>query len=312
MTTKKFNWLHLSDIHIGQKKQWLWPNFKAKFLEDLRRLSIDAGPIDLVLFSGDLTQNGAEDQYDLLTKELLEIWEMWDKLGQQPVLFTVPGNHDLVRPSAKDARVKIFTERGSDPDIVKEFWEEDDNQYIQIVRSAFANYFTWQNGVSSQGIPLASIKTGYLPGDASSSLILNKVSVGLIGLNSSFLQLNGDDFNGKLELDLRQLNAITDENPPSWFEKHEINFLITHHPPSWLSLKAQKEFNTEIYPSGRFTAHLFGHMHEPNIVSIKRGGDSGRKSLQGSSIFGLEFLADGSTERVHGYSVGQFLWLCHR
>jgi Calcineurin-like phosphoesterase len=305
MTTKQFNWLHLSDIHIGQKHQWLWPNFKAKFLDDLRRLSIDAGPIDLVLFSGDLTQNGGGDQYELLTKELLEIWEMWDKLGQNPFLFTVPGNHDLVRPPSNDARLKMLIQWDNDPDVVKEFWEEDDNQYIQLVRSAFANYSKWQNEVSSQGINLAPINTGRLPGDASSSLNLNGISVGLAGLNSSFLQLNGDDFNGKLALDLRQLNAITNDDAPKWLEKHEINFLITHHPSSWLSPKALREFNAEIYSSGRFAAHVCGHMHTPEIVSIKRGGDSGRRSLQGASIFGLEFLADGSTERAHGYSVGK-------
>lgn len=305
MTTRQFTWLHLSDIHIGQKNQWLWPNFKAKFLEDLRRLSNEAGPIDLVLFSGDLTQHGGEDQYELLTRELLEIWEMWDKLGHNPILFTVPGNHDLVRPASNDARLKMLIQWDKDPDVVKEFWEEDDNQYIQLVRSAFANYSKWQKDCLNQGINFASIETGRLPGDVSSSLNVNGISVGLIGLNSSFLQLNGEDFNGKLVLDLRQLNAITDNNPPKWLEKHEINFLVTHHPPSWLSPKALKEFNAEIYSSGRFAAHVFGHMHEPEILSIKRGGDSGRRSLQGASIFGLEFLADGSTERVHGYSIGK-------
>lgn len=304
MTTKQFTWLHLSDFHIGQKSQWLWPNFKTIFLEDLRRLSIDAGPIDLVLFSGDLTQRGEKAQYAALTKELQDIWELWDKLGQHPVLFTIPGNHDLERPPANDARLKMLTRWDSDPEVVKEFWGEEDNQYIDLVRSAFANYSTWQDEINAQGIPVAPITKGLLPGDASSSLVLNEVSVGLIGLNSSFLQLNESNFTEKLALDLRQLNAITGGNVPAWCDKHEINFLLTHHPPSWLSSVAFREYQTEIYPSGRFTAHLFGHMHDADMVTLHRGGDSGRKSLQSSSLFGMEFLADGTTERVHGYSVG--------
>lgn len=305
MTTKKFSWLHLSDLHIGQKTQWLWPNFKAIFLEDLRRLSSEAGPIDLVVFSGDLTQCGDMSQYESLTSELKDIWEIFDKLGQRPLLFTVPGNHDLVRPPANDARMKILTRWKDDSDVVKEFWGDKDNQYVELVRTAFANYTAWQENISAQGIPVAPIQKGILPGDASSSLVFNEISVGLIGLNSAFLQLNGSNFYEKLALDFRQMSAITDGDTPSWCNKHDINFLITHHPASWLETAAHRDFKAEIYPSGRFTAHLFGHMHEAALLTQYFGGDSGRKLLQGSSLFGMEFLEDGKTDRVHGYSIGQ-------
>lgn len=303
--TNKFSWLHFSDLHIGQQLQWRWPNFRAIFLEDLRRLSGEAGPIDLVVFSGDLTQCGEQSQYELLTRELKEIWELLDKLNQHPILFAVPGNHDLVRPPANDARMKTLTRWNDDPAVVREFWNEPDNQYIELVRSAFANYMAWQDTLSAYGISIAPLQRGLLPGDASSSIELNGISVGLIGLNSSFLQLNDSNFNEKLALDLRQLNAITDENTPNWCKKHDINFLITHHPASWLSMEAKNEFQTEIYPSGRFTAHLFGHMHAADLLTQYRGGNSGRKSLQSSSLFGMEFLGDGKTERIHGYSIGQ-------
>jgi predicted MPP superfamily phosphohydrolase len=305
MKTNKFSWLHLSDLHIGQKSQWLWPNFKAIFLEDLRRLSIEAGPIDLVVFSGDLTQCGEKSQYESLTHELKTIWEVLDKLGQTPLLFTVPGNHDLERPPSNNARMRMLTRWDSEPDIVREFWEEKDNQYVDLVRSVFANYMAWQENISNQGIEFAPIQKGIMPGDASSSIVLNGISVGLIGLNSSFLQLDNSKFNDRLALDLRQLNAITDGDAPRWCDKHNINFLITHHPASWLSVEARRQFQTEIYPSGRFTAHLYGHMHEADLTTQYHGGDSGRKSLQSSSLFGMEFLGDGKTARVHGYSIGQ-------
>lgn len=303
--TKKFSWLHLSDLHFGHQSQWLWPNFKAIFLDDLRRISLEAGPINLVVFSGDITQSGEKNQYAAVTRELTEIWELLDKLDQHPLLFTVPGNHDLERPPANDARMKMLIRWNSEPDVIREFWEEEKNQYVELVRSAFANYMAWQEDIETQGIPVAPLKKGLLPGDASSSLVLNGISVGLIGLNSSFLQLNNSKFNEKLVLDFRQLNAITDGDTPAWCNKHDTNFLITHHPASWLSTEAQREFQTEIYPSGRFTAHLFGHMHEADMLTQYRGGDSGRKSLQSSSLFGMEFLDDGKTERVHGYSLGQ-------
>jgi len=305
MTIKKLSWLHLSDLHIGDQTQGLWPNFKSTFKDDLRRLADKAGPIDLVVFSGDMTQSGSKDEYVALTNELCEIFDVLDKLNQHPVFFSVPGNHDLVRPPENDACMKMLTRWNREPEVIKEFWEENNNQYIKLVEGAFSNYMGWQDEAGRQGIKFAPLQKGLLPGDASSSLLLNEISVGLIGLNTSFLQLNGGNFNEKLALDYRQLNAVTDDDATRWCDKHDINFLITHHPVSWLSDKAQREFLAEMYPSGRFTAHLFGHMHEADLLTQHRGGDSGRKSFQSSSLFGMQYLGDGKTERIHGYSVGQ-------
>jgi len=308
MTIKKISWLHLSDLHIGDKTQGLWPNFKSIFKEDLRRLADEAGPIDLLLFSGDLTQSGSKDEYVTLTNELCEIFEELDKLNQHPVFFSVPGNHDLVRPPENSACMKMLTRWKNDPEVMSEFWQVKNNQYINLVEGAFSNYMDWQNEIERQGIKLAPQLKGLLPGDASSSLELNGITVGLLGLNTSFLQLSGGDFNGNLRLDYRQLNAITENDSTSWCNKHDINFLITHHPVSWLSDEAQKEFKTEIYPSGRFTAHLYGHMHEAELSTQYQAGDAGRKSFQSSSLFGMEHLSDNKTKRVHGYSVGQILF----
>lgn len=305
MPTNQFSWLHLSDLHIGQDSQGLWPNLRAKFLKDLERIAQEAGPIDLVIFSGDLTQRGKETEYNTLTTELEAIWEVLDKLDMRPQLFSVPGNHDLVRPPSNDPCMKLLTQWDRDPDVIKEFWDVKDNQYVNLVRSAFSNYTTWQSELSNHGIPVAPLTKGILPGDASSSLTLNGVSVGLVGLNSSFLQLNGGGFDKKLALDLRQLNAITGHNPPKWCDNHDTNFLITHHPSSWLSKESFQHFQTEILPSDRFTAHLYGHMHDPDLTTQYHGGNAGRKSYQSSSLFGIEYLSDGSTERVHGYSIGQ-------
>ncbi|MBS1228162.1 MAG: putative phosphohydrolase [Proteobacteria bacterium] len=310
MARKQLSWIHLSDWHFGQKSQWLWPNFRAVFLEDLRRLSGEAGPIDLVLVSGDLTQGGEHGQFDTLTQDLDKIWELFDTIHQKPKLFCVPGNHDLVRPPGNDARVKMLAKWDSDPETAEEFWGKTDNQYIKVVHEAFANYVHWQDELTRKGFPVVETKKGILPGDSSSSLIINDVSVGLVGLNSAFLQLTDSNFEGKLALDSRQLNAVTDNDAPSWCSKHDINLLITHHPLSWLNQGAVRDFQSEIYTPGRFTAHLFGHMHEADLTNRSHGGDAGRKSYQSASLFGMEHLADGKTERNHGYAIGQISFEC--
>lgn len=305
MTNKRLSWIHLSDLHFGQKSLWLWPNFKSIFLKDLRRISDEAGPIDLVIFSGDLTQGGTEQEFRSLTSVLQEIWDVWNKQDPRPRFFLVPGNHDLVRPEKSDAALKMLTRWDQDPDVVKEFWAEKNGQYFGVVNKAFSNYLGWLDHLSAAGIPVAPIVRGLVPGDISSSLQINGLSVGLIGLNTAFLQLTDGNFEEKLILDPRQICAVTEDDPPLWCERHEINFLVTHHPPTWLTQAAQKDFHAEINPSGRFTAHLFGHMHEADLQTVSRGGDSGRKTYQSASLFGMEYLSDGSTKRSHGYAVGQ-------
>ncbi|WP_175806907.1 metallophosphoesterase [Burkholderia cenocepacia] len=303
--TRNISWLHLSDFHFGQSYQWLWPNFKSLFKDDLARLARESGPLDFVLFSGDLTQRGSSEQFSSLSNELLEIWELLDKLGQHPILFPVPGNHDLVRPAKSDASRKMLLQWGKDPDVEQEFWSTSNNQYVDVVHKAFGNYVSWLDGLPTLGIPVPEFVSGRIPGDISASVTINNIAVGLVGLNSSFLQLGDEDYTGRLRLDLRQLNAVTENNPPEWCNKHEVNFLITHHPPTWLAPDALQHFNTEINPAGRFTSHFYGHMHEASLTTVYHGGGSGRKSFQSPSLFGMEFLADGKTDRVHGYSLGK-------
>jgi predicted MPP superfamily phosphohydrolase/tetratricopeptide (TPR) repeat protein len=299
---KSVSWLHLSDLHVGQKSQWAWPTFREQFLKDLRRLADIAGPIDLVLFSGDLTQKGETVEFDTLTRELSAIWEELDKLNQRPSLFAVPGNHDLQRPASNDARVKVLKGWSADPDVREELWSTPSNQYLEVIQAAFRNYSIWFERLPSSGIPTVGDALGILPGDSSASVIVNDVRVGLVGLNSAFLQLGNEDYNGLLALDGRQLSAVTGNDPPAWCAQHDVNLLLTHHPVTWLTKSAQQEFNAEIFPSGRFTAHLFGHMHEAALATVFRGGDGGRRAYQSPSLFGMEYLGDGATERAHGYT----------
>jgi len=47
-----FNWLHLTDLHLGMKEQdTLLPNIQQQFLTDIGRLQEKCGPWDVVLFT---------------------------------------------------------------------------------------------------------------------------------------------------------------------------------------------------------------------------------------------------------------------
>ena len=303
MEMSRFGWLHISDMHIGQAGNWNWPNFRAEFLSDIKLFTAE-NPINLVIFSGDITQRGSEEQFNAATDELLKLWEVFKSLDQKPVFFAVPGNHDLVRPNSKDATMKMLMRWADEPEVKNEFWSSGSNQYSNLVANTFQTYRNWINSLEAAGIPLPEIHQGLLPGDCSTVISVNGLKIGLIGLNTAFLQLSDGELKGKLALDGRQIFALTENDPPKWIGSNSLNFLVTHHPLDWLNPESQADFLAEIFPSGRFVAHLHGHMHEFGATTIYQGGDKGRRFFQNTSLFGLEYLSDGKTDRRHGYAYG--------
>ncbi|WP_416425194.1 metallophosphoesterase [Pseudomonas sp. App30] len=300
--SKTFTWLHLSDLHVGQKNQsWLWPNFKSIFIEDLEALLQETGNIDAVIFSGDLTQRGSADEYTELTRILEEIWELLLQTGSDPILFTVPGNHDLTRP-AESPTGEVLKDWWDKPKAREAFWSKDPHYYPHIC-GAFSNYEAWIQSLREHpSIRMGEPALGFLPGDQSLTLNLDGIKVGLIGLNSAFLHLGAGEYEGKLDLNVKQVLAVTDDAPNEWCLQHDVNFLVTHHPCSWL--KDLSHFDEHIYQPNRFTAHLFGHIHDPDDVTVSRGGQ-GRKQVPAASLFGLEYINDSETMvRAHGYSAG--------
>ncbi|HTN91588.1 MAG TPA: metallophosphoesterase, partial [Sorangium sp.] len=303
-------WLHLTDLHQGMGgTSWLWPNVMGALFDDLARLHDLCGPWDLVLFTGDLTQRGSRDEFEKLDATLDRLWRRFDQLGSQPRLITVPGNHDLDRPrSDLDPYVLALSQWHERPRLRDHVLDEKSGRaYLDFLAQAFKNYTAWVN--SCRWHVRDRRKAGVLPGDSSYSLSLHGLELGVIGLNSAFLQLTGGDYQERLAVDPRQLHVVCDEYAPEWLERHHINLLLTHHPPDWLHPQARQEFRQEVDPAGRFAAHFFGHMHEGTATSTAHGGGHARHALQGASLFGLE-EHDGpggrGVTRLHGFSAGRF------
>ncbi len=296
-------WLHLTDLHLGLSGQkWLWPSVKEQFFADLERLHAKSGPWDLVLFTGDLTQMGTKEEFDRLTETLGRLWNHLAKLGSKPALVTVPGNHDTQRPKLSPT-VRALRNWNSDPSLRDEFWAGADNEYRVVLNEAFGAYegFAKEHPLPADFV----VRQGVLPGDRSISLVRGGLKVALVGLNTAFLQLEGGDYQGKLDLDARQLHGVCGDDPPEWLGAHQVALLLTHHPTTWLSPRALSGFKADIAPPGRFVAHLFGHMHEGATTSISVSGTIPQRAVQGPSLFGLETWGDGSEQRIHGYMAGR-------
>ncbi len=311
----KFRWLHLTDLHFGQKGQGhLWPNVREAFFNRLGRLHDACGPWDLVLFTGDLVQMGTLPEFRRLDDQVLgPLWQHFSKLGSEPKLLAVPGNHDLEWPNPKTnprfpkdlvPAARALTRDWKDDEIRKEFWDDHESGYRKVIDLAFANYVEWWRECPLKGD--LTIQSGVLPGDFSASWERDSVRLGIVGLNTTFLQLRGGMQPGDLAWDVRQLHAVCDDDPPAWTASHDLCLLLTHQPTEWLDEPSREKEQAEIAPAGRFAVHLCGHQHENETLGSAFRGGPQRWVWQGNSLFGMEqFDTAEQEDRRHGFSIGE-------
>jgi hypothetical protein len=304
-----FNWLHLTDLHWGVDGLGsLWPNLREAFFNDLARLHERCGPFQAVFFTGDLVQQGKQEEFAQLEEKVLgPLWEQLQKLGSgDAALLAVPGNHDLIRPDAKkpSAAARWLLKPEIFGEIADEMFTGDGGEYRRVIGTAFTDYSQWWDGVRKRSAIM--FYEGTLPGDMSATLEVDGKRIGVMGLNSTFLQLAGGGYQGRLVLDHRQFHGACGGDGPAWIGQHDVCLLLTHQGPDWLNQQSLKNEYPEINPAGRFAVHLFGHMHEATGETRIRGGGRGLRQWQGCSLCGLEKYGDPPKfDRRHGYSAGQ-------
>jgi hypothetical protein len=304
--TCSFSWLHLTDLHFGMPAQrWLWPNIRDAFFQDLVKLHQKTGDWDLVLFTGDFVQRGGLEEFEKLNDVLTRLWEHLRNLGSTPFLLGVPGNHDLVRPKPGDSAVATLRTGWNDPHVQAEFWQKPNSSYRKIVQKAFNNYVAWWDG---HKLPrLETYHSGLLPGDFSATVEKCSRKLGVVGLNSTFLQLEGGDYQGRVVVSPQQFHEACGGDGAAWTRNHHLCILLTHQPPDWLTPESRQDLRGEIAIPGRFALHLYGHMHESSTQSVAQGGADIRREWQGCSLFGLEEWGEAGAkkQRRHGYSAGR-------
>lgn len=314
-------WLHLTDLHLGLSGQeYLFPNVKAQFQRDLELLtSKHCGPIDLILFTGDLVQRGDSAEFEQFEELMVNLRALF---AEDAVFLAIPGNHDLNRPrkpadSAVAGLLKLWDVATPNETSVQDlFWSDKSSSQRKVVETAFENYVAWWNrsalnptngriDTRDARVLVTEYKQGLLPGDFRCTVSKDGLSLGVMGLNSTFLQLLGGDFEGKLSIGPEQVAELCPQGLPDWVNAHHLAFLLTHQPPSWFTKKAQQAYEEEINELGRFALHMFGHMHTGQVTYTASGNSEERRWLQGKSLFGMEFIGESQrVERLHGYSVG--------
>lgn len=305
----RFSWLHLTDLHVGLRAgAYLWPNVRdLAVLPDLERLHKRCGPWNAVFFTGDLTQQGSKKEFEKFNQQLAELQDHLRKLGSDPVILAVPGNHDLVRPSEGVGTLALAHQWNDDAKLRERFWNETNPRPGGLrkgVATAFSKWTSWWRTCIKQQKSV-TFDEGLLPGDFRTTVDVHGLRVGVIGLNTAFLQLDGGDYERKVSLDARQIHALCKNGGDRWAREHDVCFLLTHHPPEWLDVRGKEALRGEIAPAGRFALHLYGHQHEGLTLLAKTGGAQSRLEVLGRALFGLEKWGEAGQERLHGYSAGE-------
>ncbi|TKC98164.1 metallophosphoesterase [Polyangium fumosum] len=306
---KTFTWLHLTDLHMGMVDQdWLLPNVKEQLFRDIQALEASLGPVDVVFFTGDLTQRGARSEFSKFHDFIEELWSILQ--NKDAKLLAVPGNHDLQRPGPT-SDVDLMVQGWSDPaTLPADFWKRD-SLARQLVNSIFAEYNDWWRNCPRR----PHIRQGLMAGDFSASLEKDGLRIGVIGLNVTFLQIQGGNYEGKLAVHPHQFHAVCGGDGPKWTSTHDAAILLTHQPPQWLYKDAAQLFSSEIQGNDRFAVHLCGHMHEHCFTQIAINRTEPAVRWQGLSTCGLEryqVIHDPAeptpvsmVDRQHGYSIGR-------
>jgi DNA repair exonuclease SbcCD nuclease subunit len=161
-----FKWLHLSDLHVGLHSQnWLWPTLKHALYQDLQTVHSRTGDWNAVIFSGDLTQKGAKEEFDKLDEIFQDLWEQFSHLGFSPELFVIPGNHDISRLEELSPELRVLKRWWDEPEIHDAFFSNQSSPYRAAANELLSGYRKWQRRFVKSSVKLIRGTTGLLPGD---------------------------------------------------------------------------------------------------------------------------------------------------
>lgn len=311
MTNDRITWIHLSDYHAGARGQPIWARVRASLEKSVKEMHANVGcPPDLVLFTGDLANQGKREEYDAVDSLLDDLSKWCDCF--LPV-FAVPGNHDVARPKVDFWKYDALSNprRSAAVRAALHPAEPPTSIYEVPLSGLFPHYLEWMQRRVVTSLRLAGqapYLSRYMPGDLSVVFEKGALRLGLVGLNSAWTHYR-DRRRRSLLMEHWQLeHALSDQGEAglaSWFASVDAAFLLTHHPiHEWMSDASQRSLNPLVEGAGRFTLAAYGHCHTSRAERYSQADDA-PPAIQCTSLFGLDAYATGTESREFGYSWGQ-------
>ncbi len=182
--TSIIRWLHLSDFHVG-KDTYEQNRLFTQILGEIERWKKEKNFVpDYVFITGDISNKGLKKEYETFRKDFLV--PLQNGFGAHTVIFPVPGNHDVERPST-DMLDQVAPLKPSSHffDASKE-GKSDREQII----SRFKQYKKY--------MPANGMSPDWLVSNEGSAVHIRDLAgtkVGIIGLNTAWLSKDDNDKN---------------------------------------------------------------------------------------------------------------------
>ncbi|MBI4750804.1 MAG: metallophosphoesterase [Acidobacteria bacterium] len=289
-------WLHLSDIHFGEKRHHEQRAVLNRLLTDVKALREKENlAFDFVFVTGDIAWSGTDVEY-MDAKSFLE--ELQRAAGIRPEqIFVIPGNHDVDRTVPKSVALKKFQEElvadaaGADnEDQILKFLTSDEYEhdrdailgkyeaYVEFVKTCYG-YCT------PDGLP-----GWYTRGFSVSGFPFERFWI--VGLNSAWLS-RASETKGKLLLGYEQVQAALGSIEKDGTPAQDLIFALTHHPFSWFPEWDERLCKQQI--NSRCDFHLSGHLHEHDF-ELRVNGPQRCSGIAAGSAY-------GGSQWYNGYNV---------
>lgn len=298
------DWLHLSGLHLRAAVD---PRQFDAFATELQRtLDLEQLSVDVVLMSGDLTETGAPAEFAHVDRFLdaLNV-VLTRRSGVEPILMAVPGNHDLLRLTARTLR--RYDPNDVHVDELRELsWVQKDTGFLA---PAFAGYLAWaRRRIWARTVdPVGTVPgtcyvreccESHFPGDGAIVVEKDDLRVAILGLNTAWTCFHDDD---RPELTVEQFDAaLAGLRDP----RVHTRVLLTHHAPEQLSHEIGQilvDHAITMHVHGRSAhGHTLGRIgHETRVRGVARG-------LHAHRLVAKRGLEQAWTDRVSAEELGLF------
>ena len=224
-----YTWVHLSDIHFGHgDPDWCEDQRDVvdKLITDVREAldAADESSPDALILTGDIAFAGKPDEF-IYAEEMIR--DIVEAAGGDPRVYTVAGNHDVVRTTSDNlSEMRLIEGLRSGRDRLADVLTHGPD--VAALERRFAPYRDFCERVGS---PFA-ITTAWTEGVKLS----NGVILRFVGWNSGLLCQDNSD-RGRLSLPVGSAIASVRHR-----KSNEIVVVMTHHDLDWL----QEECRTKL------------------------------------------------------------------
>lgn len=304
-------WIHLSDWHEGEGSEYFDKQVVRDALiadiSEREQISPDLKKIDFIIFSGDVTFSGQEEEYEAAKKNLFEPLMAATRLIPER-LFIVPGNHDLDRNVLELLPETILKPFESEAQVVE--WLTNDNKRNRLLEpfSAYREFVTQYTG--REHPDYASIRR----------LEINGKRVALLGLNSAWMSSRLKDKSGMIG----DYGRLIVGEPQIYNALHEIKnddvrIVVLHHPFDWLAEFDRDRIERLLRENCHFILRSHLHSSSQSKMLQAQGGDcvmisagasyDRRESSNGYNFVHLDFETGQGTVYFRRWSDRRQQWI---